>query len=208
MQLFGPSAKEKMIDNLLNIKSNQLLFENLTALQNEISVGFDTKVVAVTSVKSDSLTAAFAKGFADVFALNQSKTLIIDANMYNPLLEKLLIESETDETKDVKIGNGYSLNKLSEGVFTIFLTKQVYPSALFKSGFIQRIVNEQLGFFEHIVIITPSIKEHKEIVLLKDVVQSIILISQRNVTVKKHIYEACAFLAEEKLPLAKTVVLK
>ena len=209
MKLFGgPTKKEMMINGLLNIQDDQDLFDRLTTLQNEIGVAFDTKVVGIASIKNDSLTAAFSKGFADAFALNKSSCLLIDANLYDPSLEKLLGEGDFSKPKEGKQFDGYSVKELSEGVSAVYLEKQIYPSEVFKSGLIQRIVKEQSDKFEHIVIITPSIKEHKEIVLLKDVLQAIILVSQRNVTLKKHIYDACVFLSEEKMPLAKTIVLK
>lgn len=208
MSLFGgPTKKERMIDGLLNIKDDQELFDSLTTLQNEIGVAFNTKVIAIASIKNDLLTAAFSKGFADAFALNKSNCLIIDANMYDPSLEKLLGEGNLDSKKPEK-KDGYEIKELSEGVSAIYLEKQIYPSEVFKSGLIQKIVEEQKESFEHIVIITPSIKEHKEIVLLKEIIQAVILISQRNVTLKKNIYDASAFLVENELPLAKAVVLK
>lgn len=209
MKLFGgPSPKERMIDDLLNIKGDQDLFDSLTTLQNEIEVTHATKVIAISSVRNDSLAAAFSKGFADAFALNKSNCLLIDANLYNPSLEKLLGEGELEQEAQNKKVDNYEVKELSEGVSAVYLDKQIYPSEVFKSGLIQKIVKEQSSKFEHIVIITPSIKEHKEIVLLKDVLQSIILICQRNVTLRKSVYEACTFFAEEQLPLAKTVVLK
>ena len=202
MTTFGPSKKERMISNLLDIKHDEDLFKSLTTLQNEMAVGFETKVIAISSVKNDSISAAFAKGLADAYALNKENVLLIDANLYNPSLEKVLGDDEAKQEGE------YRIHDFGEGVSALYLEKQVYPGEIYKSGAIQKIVKEQSPKYKHIVIITPSIKEHKEIVLLRDIIQSIILVSERNVTLKKHIYEACAFFAEEKLPLAKTVVLK
>ena len=94
--------RQEMINSLLDVKSNEELFNMLTTLQNEISVGFNTKVVAITGIKGEELTAAFSKGFGEAYALNGSKTLVVDANLYEPHLTKLLNTSGEDEV-DVEI---------------------------------------------------------------------------------------------------------
>ena len=203
----GFNAKERLISGLLNVKGDDKLYESLTTLQNEIGVGFDMKVVAITSINSDALAAAFAKGFADTFVKNKSNCLIIDANMYNPSLESLLGESDL-AIKDNSGSDNYQLLSLEKGLSAIYLNKEIYPSEVFKSGLIQQILEEHGKNYDHIVLLVPSIRDHKEIVLLKDVLQSIILVSQRNVTTKGDIYNACAYFVEESLPLAKTVILK
>ena len=211
MGLFKNSEEKRniMISSLLNVKSDDELFNKLTVLQNEISVGYDTKVVAVTSIKGDEITAAFSKAFADTYGLNGSKALIIDANLYNPCLTKLLNDGE-DEA-DVEIGDSnkeYKISIINDKVQALALSKQIYPSELFKSGLIQKAINEHKDEYDHFVIIVPAIKEHKEIFLLADIIESIVLLSIRSVTTKKDIFEAIQFLKSNNLPLAKTVVLK
>ncbi|MBO4668103.1 MAG: hypothetical protein J5666_08295, partial [Bacilli bacterium] len=88
------------------------------------------------------------------------------------------------------------------------LSKETYPSEVLKGGIVQRIISENKDNYDHFVVLVPSIKEHKEISLLKDVVTAIVLVAQKNVTKKEHIYNAIQYCAVNKLPLAKTVILK
>ena len=67
------NPKEKMIANFLDVKNHKNIADGLTTLQNEISVGFNTNVVAITSINSDKLAAAFAKGFAETYGLNNER---------------------------------------------------------------------------------------------------------------------------------------
>ena len=59
-----------------------------------------------------------------------------------------------------------------------------------------------------VVCIRKSIKKHKEVVLLKDILGSIVIVTQRNRTRKGDIYNAIQYCALEQLPLAKVTILK
>ena len=48
----------------------------------------------------------------------------------------------------------------------------------------------------------PAVKGHKEIVLIKDVVDSIILVTQKDITIKEHIFYAIQYFKENDLSLA------
>lgn len=201
--------KGKIINGLLNSEENHDMVSSLTTLQNEISVSFNTKVIAITSIDDDELAAAFAKAFASAFSNNGSSSLIIDGNLYNPCLEKTINKSNNEESdvyvKDDKESDLTYIDKRTEA---LCLSKVIYPSEMYKSGAIQKIIKENEGKFEHFIVLTPSVKDHKEIVLLNDVLESVILVTQKNVTIKEHIFNAIAFFSENKLPLAKTVILK
>lgn len=198
--IFSFTPKKQIISKgLLEINERPELLKNFTALQNEIGVGFDMKVLAVTSVHSDLLATSFAKAFADTFAANGSNALIIDANLYNPLLL---------ETLGLPQESAGKVQALNDKVSVLSLSGDIYPSRLYREGEIAKIIEENRKGFEHVLVIVPGMREHKEIALLGKVIDSIALITQRNVTQKKEIFEACQFLVAEKLPLAKVVVLK
>ena len=202
--------KQEKINTLLNVKDNEELFTSLTTLQNEISVGFNTKVVAITGIKGEELTAAFSKGFGEAYALNGSKTLVVDANLYEPHLTTLLNTSGEDEG-DVEIkdkNQQYKIISISDKLSALSLTKQIYPSELFKSGIIQNAIKEHKDEYEHFIIIVPEIKNHKEIFLLADIIECIVLLTFKDITRKKDIFDAIQFMNVNKLPLAKTVLLK
>ena len=196
------NPKEKMIANFLDVKNHKNIADGLTTLQNEISVGFNTNVVAITSINSDKLAAAFAKGFAETYGLNNEKTLIIDANLYNPCLQDVIGSANKVESKEETI------LVIDDKTKAICMNKEVYPADKYKEKAVHKIIEDNKKEYDHFIVLVPEIRSHKEVYLLGDIIQSIILVTQRNVTKKKDIYEAIQFFNVNKLPLAKTVVLK
>lgn len=209
MGFFKTNNEELIINGLLNVKSDDDMFNSFTVLQNEISVNFPAKVIAVLGVKNDKLATAFAKALADSYAKNGSSCLLIDANLYNPSLKGLLGNASSDvEFKDNDTNKSFRLEKLDDMTSVACMDKEIYPSNIYKAGAVQQLIKENEKSFEHFIVVMPSIKEHKEIVLIKDVVDSIILVTQKDITIKEHVYNAVQFFAYNELPLAKTVVLK
>ena len=195
---FAKVKHDKMVANLMDVASHPDMADRLTTLQNEVGVDFSTKVIAITSIRDDVLAAGLAKGLADTFANNGEKTLIIDANLYNPCLKGLL----GDKAKEGE------LSILGDNVSTLCLGKEVYPSEVYKSGKIHEIIEKYQEEYAHFVVLVPTIRDHKEIVLLRDDVTAILLVAQKNVTIKQSIYEAAGYCVDNSLPFAKTVVLK
>ena len=196
------NPKENMIANFLDVKNHKNIADGLTTLQNEISVGFNTNVVAISSINSDKLAAAFAKGFAETYGLNNEKTLIIDANLYNPCLQDVIGSANKVESKEETI------LVIDDKTKAICMNKEVYPADKYKEKAVHKIIEDNKKEYDHFIILVPEIRSHKEVYLLGDIIQSIVLVTQRNVTKKKDIYEAIQFFNVNKLPLAKTVVLK
>ena len=189
----------KMVGNLLNISSRPKTLEKFVRLQNEISIEHDSKVVVITSVGEDKLAAAFAKALADAYVANSSSALIVDANFYNPELAGLLGAQEP--------GGDIKAVLFNEKSGYIPMKKETYPSNIYKAGTVQKLIEENKDKYEHILVLMPSIKEHKEVVLLKDALDSVILVTRRNVSKKGDIYNSLAFLVEEKIPVSMTPVL-
>ena len=189
------TPKQRMLEKLTNVKEHQDLIDDLTTLQNEISVGYNTRVIAVTSIRNERLAAAFADGMAVTYGINGAKTLVVDANLYMPRLATVLNAS------------GESL-KVDDKVDAIFMNKEVYPADVYKGGAIHKLIKEHEGEYDHFILIVPEMRDHKEIYLLKDILDAIILVAQRSMTKKKDIFEAVRFFRANNLPIAKTVVVK
>lgn len=211
MSLFKKEKKTR-IEILSNYTKDSKLFEKFVALQNEINVTHDTKVIAVTSISHDLLTAAFANALALTFSFNNSKTLLIDANMYNPSLTEVLSDSTSSdatvlENNDKKSELGHETININENLDAICFDKQIYPGNVFKSNVIQDIIKKEENKYEHFIVLVPSVKEHKDVSLLKDIINSIVLVTRKDVTKKKDIYEAISFFRTNELPLAKTVII-
>lgn len=195
--------KNPLIEGLLD--DNEELFKSLVVLQNEINVSHNTKVIAVTSVDNEKVSAAFARALALAYAKNNSSACVIDANLYNPTLFELLgdeIDQEAKQETEVKE------KELNDKVHLISLTKVIYPSEVYKEKFVHDLIKKNEAKYGHIILVLPSVRNHKEIVLLKDVIGSVLVLARRNVSVKKDVFNVLSFLANEKLPVAKTIVLK
>lgn len=188
-----------MIQGLLDTKNNEKMISKLTVLQNEISVAYDTKVLAITSIKDDELSAAFAYALAEAYHINGSSSLIIDANLFDPRLSNLL--------KKEKEGEDLSIQNIADGIDGVFMNQEIYPSITYKSKAIQKLIEDNKDKYDHFIVLVPSVYEHKEIALLGDAIDSTLLVTRQDVTKKKDIYEALCFLATEKIKVSKTVVL-
>lgn len=189
-------------------KADKKLIEKIVSLQNEIEVSFSTKVIALTSIKADEVSASFAKALADAYEINKSKTLIIDANLYNPQIKSVLkpvIEENSSKKKTKKDSNVLSI---SDYIDVITFDKEAYPTKIYKDGNIQKLIKSNSSKYDHIIVLMPSIEAHKDISLLSDVIQSIVLITIKNITKKVDIYGAINYFNENKLPLAKTLLVK
>ena len=199
MSLFqSKPVKEKIVEGLLDLEGHPDILQSLVDMQNEIGVGFDMKVLAITSIHNDKMAAAFAKAFADVFAHNGSSSLIIDASLYKPSLAGVLGLT----------GCTHELRVLNDKISVLCSDKEVYPSKLFREKEVQRVIEENKRNFDHIIVLVPAVREHKEIALLKGVIDSAIIVTQRNITQKKDIFDAACFFQAEDLPLSKVVILK
>ncbi len=194
---FNNKRQNRMINNLLSVSGKKKIVERITTLQNEISVAHDTKVIAISSFGDDRLAASFAKAMADVYALNGSGTFIIDANLYNPCLHALIGVEPSSEVQKIDMGNGF-----------VHLSKEIYPSIVFKNGSIQKLISSGLEDYDHVILLVPSVLEYKEISLLSREIDSAILVSRQNVTKKRHIFDALQFCLETGISVSKVIVLK
>ena len=199
MKLFSNKKKAGMIQNLLDLKNRPDSIKAFTTFQNEISIAHNTKVVAIAAVDEDDLASAFAFALSATYESNGSSALLVDANLYDPKLKDMLKPNGAENGK---------VFALSEKTGAVFMNKEIYPSNIYKEGVIHGFAKEGLNTFEHIIIIVPAVKFHKEVSLLSNIIDSVVLVTRRDVTKKRDIYESLQFLASEKLPVSKTVILK
>lgn len=205
--------KQTKVELLSTLTKDSELFNSFVTLQNEINVAHNTKVIAITSVENDRLAAALGKALATTYSLNGSKSLLIDANMYNPCLSYVIGEAKEDsisvfEGANKEVELKHEKTALNEYLDAVCFDKEVYPGNVFKSKVIQDMIKKEANKYEHFIILVPSIRSHKEVELLSDVVESIVLVAQKDFTKKKDIYEAISFFKERQLPLAKTVLVQ
>ena len=138
---------------------------------------------------------------------------MIDANLYNPSLDGYIQKYNNEDTfslveKSQSLKGNSIETRIGNKAKTISLDKQVYPGNTYKDKVVHKLVQDNKNLYEHIIILVPSIKQHKDVVLLSDVVNTSLLVVKRNVTRKEDIYNAIQFYSANQLPLAKTIVVK
>lgn len=209
IKYFKEKKENEMIGNLLSKEPREQMLAKITALQNEISVAFNTKVLVITSIGEDKLAAAFAKAFVGAYETNNSNALLIDANLYNPCLSELMggkVQGPAKSEKPEEVA--LDILPLGNKNGVVCMEKEIYPSDIYKSGVIQKLVSDNMEKYEHIVVLMPSILEHREVLIFKDLLDSVMVVARRAVTKKRDIFEALSFLSDAQMPVSKTVILK
>lgn len=193
---------------LLSARNDTSTLSDMTALQNEIGVEFQCKVTAVVGVDDDALASSFAITFADSFSKNNESTFLIDGNLYNPCLCSLLGKDISAEASYKEMNNEVKFIRINDMLKIACLGKEIYPSSVYKKGIIENIINDNKNNANRFVVIMPSIKKHKELLILKNLIDSIVLVVQKDATINEHIFNAIQFFKENDLPLAKVVLIK
>lgn len=161
-------------------------------VQDELGSLFNTSVIAFTSIDDGNSVIDFAKQFADVYASNNVKCLVMDANLYKPLLGL----KETDK-----------IIKSTGCVDMISYSQRKYPYEFFKD---QKFISEIEKYkkeYSHILLVLPNVFEHKEMSILKDVIDCSLLICRKDEDNREVVYNAVSYLKDNDLKLAKVVVL-
>ncbi len=201
--------RQAIINNLLNVSNDSKIYKKLLKLQNDLFLETQSKVIAIVSVDDDYLSASFAKAFYDTYSINGNNAYVIDANLYNPCLLSI-ISKNNNAGKESSGMPGYLSTSPNNDKLSRFIEikKDIYPGKTFKDGGLQKIIDEHSRSADNLIIIFPSIKEHKEIALLAEKIDYIFLICQQNVTTKNDIYNSIKFLEYNSLPFTKTIILK
>ena len=207
MGYFSEKKKQSIIAGLLDVKNDEVMLEKLKTLQNEISVAYDTKVLAIASLGEDDTACAFASALAEAYEHNGKRCLLIDANLYNPCLIKVLGLENEDGYRGHDNENLKIYPRGDKGGI-LFMKQETYPSIIYKNKTIQKCVEENKDAYDHFVVLMPNIKDHKEIALLGDIISSTLLVTRRSATKKGDIFYALQFLAANEIPVSKTIVLK
>lgn len=165
-------------------------------LQNDINLSFDDRIVAIFSADEEKASAEFALEYAKTYAEFCQKTLIIDANMYEPQLLNLLKSQE--EEKVIKV---------SDDIGAYCLKPSDYPSEFFKNKELNSIIKNYEKEYRRFVVIVPNVNRHKDILLIKDIYGCSLLVAVKNKTKRSDIYYASQICKENGLKLARVVLL-
>ena len=200
---------QNRLDAFLSFDEKSKTFNEVINLFNEITSLYSNKVIAIAAVNDDYSSSVIAIALSNALALNKKTSLIIDANLYNPtfpkILEKLNVSQSSVEKGKTKKQDFLTIN---DKVKAICLTPSPFPSEAFKDGVVKKTITENSKKFDHIFVISPNVEMHTDIVILAENVDCILLVSQRDVTEKSRIFKTIQTIKENKLTLAKVLVIK
>ncbi len=198
MRYFLSKKKNEILQNLLNVRADSDRKKIIVRLQNDIASLSSTKVIAVVPVDESDLAAAFAEAMRITYEENGSKTMLIDANLYHPCLRSLLgnsYSSATDQGHEKMLPSVYCFDTV------------VYPGDFYKSGEVQKKIKDGTSEYDRVIVITSEIREHKELALLANCLDTTVLVARRGFTKKEDVFNAISFLGAEKIPVSRVVIL-
>lgn len=209
--LFLTNSKndKKHLQRFISFDKESKTYNDITLLQNELIATGETKVIIVTSANDDYLASAFAKALSHTFDLNGEKTLVIDANLYEPQLPSFLFGSE-EASKKVNSISSKTVKAISidEKSDAICFEKETYPSECLKKGAIEKLIKKNEEKYDHLIIICPNVDKHDDFLLLEKDADCTLLVVRRNITERALIYNAINQFKDNNFPLPKTVIIK
>ena len=210
MLLFeNKKTNRKLLNRFLLIDKKSTTYEEITKLQSDIGISHETVVIAIAAVDDDYASTVFAKAMATTFALNKKRSLIIDANLFNPELANVL-EIKVEEIEDNKKRSKRKIKPITynKNIDLALFPDQTYPSEFYKSSALKDFIKESRRSYDHLIVIVPNLIEHDDVSIFTESIDCLLLLSQRNVTPKGQVFKALQKVEEYKLPLAKVVVIK
>ena len=197
MYFLNSAKKEKArLKKFLSIQESDKTFDELTSLQNEINTHGDSSRIIIAGINDDYLAATFSKAFADAYVIKGKKVIIFDANFYEPQLTQLLnIQSNKVER----------INK-NESIFSF--DRDPYPTEKNKIDSFLKTINSKAKSFDYTIVVAPNTVSHKDILLLAGKTDHILLVSRRDVTERKAIFNSLKIFEDCSYPTPEVIVVK
>lgn len=202
----------KLLAAFNDIKQDERIINSTIEIQNNINIYANSKIIAIAVAKKDISLCVVARTIAEVYAIQNQSTLLIDCDMYNPSLNdvfnKEFIEVGLNDIIDDKI----NLNKLfyhfSNNLDVVFAKKTNYPTDIFKSKQYNDFINMAKEKYEHILLVMPELTTHQDILMNKNIITATLLIARKNKSSKKDLFDFIEILKENSIPYVGTIYLK
>lgn len=202
----------KLLSIFENIEQDEKIIDSTIKIQNNINIYADSKVIAISMAKFDIALAVAARTIAEVYKLQNQKTLLIDCDMYNPSLNNIFNNDNIDTGLNNIIDNNVDVDKLishfSNNLDVVFTNKTNYPTEIFKSKQYNEFICMSKEKYDHIILIMPAIVEHQDILLNKDLITASMLVARKNKVSKKDLFDSIQFLKLNNISYVGTIFLK
>lgn len=203
---------EKLLTHFENIESNKNLSESIIKIQNNINIYGDSHVIVITAPKDDLALALSSYALSKIYASKNAHTLLVDCNMYNPMLRDVINSSNNKQClnnildKDINFND--VITHISDNLDVVFCDKKDYPTEIFKSEEYLNFIESVKEIYEHVVLIMPTVIEHQDMLLIKTIIGSSLLVVRRNRVSKKMMFGAVQFLTTNDMAYVGTIYLK
>lgn len=201
---------EKLLKIFENVTDDPKIVESIIQLQNNINIHGNAKVIGVSSPKNDVTTLIAAKAIAEVYAMQNQPTLIIDCNMYNSLLQHYYgdIKKYLNDLNDSSKSPLSLAKNLNKNLGVIVSKNTTYPSEVFLSDSFHQLLEEAKCHYEHVVMILPSIINHNDIITLKNDLTAAVLVARKKQTKREDLFDSIELLKTYNVPYIGTIFMK
>ena len=206
MKLF--KRKNRFGDACNNVISNKKLYNSIVKLQNDLVVYANTypKVIAIVSPFDRVYNSLMAKSIAEVYAHNNKKTLLIDLDMHTPTMDKLFKLENEKSILDIAYKNDKNaINKVSDNLDVILARVETYQANFLVSNEFKQALMQLKDLYDHIVVILPPILDNQDILLIKEYLDVVLLVSKKDETTIKEINKAVRFIKINRINFAGTI---
>lgn len=188
--------EKKLLDKFAE---SDIVNGNMINLQNNIDIFAGIKkVIAVTSADNNFLSGICIKHLADTYANNKQKTLVVEANFHNPILKELY--GDVEESSNIF--------KVNEYLEIVFATEEVYSAKKLMSEEFVKKIEESKEKYDRVLILVSPVESTKEILVFKDIIETSILVTQKDETLLKNIHNSISFIKKYDIPFAGVVFIK
>lgn len=205
---------DKKYENIMkifeNISEDTKMIESIIQIQNNINIYGNSKIIGVSSPKDDIHSLVVAKAIAEVYAAQNQSAIIIDCNMYNPLLQNYYkgLEITLNDVCDENTSLESYFTSVSENLSVITCKKTVYPTEVLLSKEFHELLKEAEKRYNHVILILPAILNNQDILTLKNDLTSCVLVARKKQTKRKQLFDTIELLKENNLPYVGTIFMK
>ena len=205
MVLFAKRKQKEAIASLLDSDRHPFVRERIESLQNSIALLDGGKLIVLAPVDSFESAASLSIAMADAYTANQSSCAVLNANLSSSFFDCLRSDSaETVNNQSDVLSTSYRTKK---GWLAICPPKNAYPAAAYHEGVINDLINSRIEDFEHMIVVLPPLQNLELIAPISDSIKSVVLVTQKNITKRKLLFNAIRSIANQKINVLKIVLI-
>ncbi len=216
LPILGAIPDESAGDSMAPVQdflNDQVLVESYRKIIKKIesSTRKQSNCIVVTSVQSDDANSVFAAHLAVVAATLSRKTLLIDANLRQPVQHQLFGLAASPGTREVVEG-AINLRQAAQtvGIENLAILnageQTSNPSALIESGAMKELLSESFTQFDWVIIDTPSSADWSDAITLGHYSDGLALLVSPNTNHRNQLKEVATELRSSNVPVLGVIV--